>query len=195
MWDKRYSESGYAYGTAPNNYVDEMVDKLPKGRALCLAEGEGRNAVFLAERGWDVEAVDLSEVGLTKARKLAGERGVGITTTALDLAHLDVEGESYDVIVSIFAHVPPPVRKHVHAQVLKGLKKGGAFLLEAYTVEQLELKTGGPPVAELMMSLDILRDELDGLRFEHAAELQRDVVEGKYHTGNAAVVQLLAFKD
>jgi SAM-dependent methyltransferase len=195
MWDERYAEPGFAYGTRPNDFLAEVIDRLPAGRALCLAEGQGRNAVFLAERGFDVEAIDQSPVGLARANELAAERGVQITTRAQDLAQLQLEFGSWDVIVSIFAHVPPPIRRHVHQQVRGALKPGGAFVLEAYTPDQVGRGTGGPPVAELTMTTAGLAEELAGLRFDHAVELERDVVEGRYHTGRAAVVQVLAFLD
>jgi SAM-dependent methyltransferase len=167
---------------------------MPRDRTLCVAEGEGRNAVFLAEHGHDVVAVDSSAVGLEKARRLAIERGVMIETVVEDLAHLDITAGSWDAIVSIFAHVPPEIRKPLHRKIVHGLRPGGMLVLEAYTPAQIELGTGGPPVAELTMNLEILREELDGLVFRHAVELQRDVVEGRFHTGKGAVVQVVAIR-
>lgn len=194
MWDERYSVEEYVYGTRPNDFLASVVDRLPMGRVLCLAEGEGRNAVFLAERGFEVSAVDNSAVGLAKARKLAGQRGVHIETIVADLTHFEIVPESWDAIVAIFCHLPPPLRRAVHAQAVAGLRPGGAFVLEAYTPAQLRHGTGGPPVVELTMTLDALRDELAGLRFEHAAEIERDIQEGRFHTGVGAVVQVLAYR-
>lgn len=108
--------------------------------------------------------------------------------------NFSIEPNSWDAIVSIFAHTPPPVRRHVHSEAVRGLKPGGAFLLDAYRPEQLEYKTGGPPVVEMMMTLELLRAELPGLDVEYAQETVRDINEGKLHTGQAAVVQLLARK-
>ncbi len=193
-WDERYSIEDYAYGTEPNGFLRRMADRIPAGRTLCLAEGEGRNAVFLAGRGHRVLGVDSSRVGLEKARRLAAERGVEIDTRVADLAGFDIEPESWDNVISIFCHVPPPVREALHRKVVAGLKPGGWLVLEAYTPRQIELGTGGPPVAELTMTLDALRRELEGLEFHHAEELEREVVEGLFHTGHAAVVQLLARK-
>ena len=193
-WDERYHGADYVYGTEPNEFLVSRVGQLPPGRILCLAEGEGRNAVFLAEHGFDVTAVDQSAVGLAKAELLAEQRGVRIKTVVSDLADFPIEPRSWDGIVSIFAHTPPQVRRHVHNEVVRGLKPAGVFLLEAYRPEQLEYKTGGPPVVELMMSLELLHAELPGLEFEYAAETVRDVHEGRLHTGQGAVVQLLARK-
>lgn len=194
MWDERYSSEEYVYGKDPNEFLANTADKIPKGKVLCIAEGEGRNAVFLAERGYDVVAVDSSAVGLEKARKLAQERGVSIETMVCDLADFEIQPESWDGIVSIFAHVPQQVRKQLHRKIVNGLRSGGTLILEAYRPDQLKYKTGGPPTAEFMMTLPDLEQELKGLDFEYGVELDRDVVEGKFHTGKGAVVQIIGVK-
>ena len=150
--------------------------------------------MFLAEHGHEVVAVDVSAVGLEKAGRLASERGVKITTIAADLACFDIEPDSWDTVVSIFAHLPPEIRRPLHKKIVQGLRAGGKLVLEAYTPEQIKLGTGGPPVVEMTMSLDALQEELDGLIFKHAVELERDVVEGRFHTGKGAVVQVVAVK-
>ena len=195
MWDERYSKPGHAYGTAPNAYLVSVADRLPKGRILSLGEGEGRNAVYLATRGYEVVGVDGSRVGLAKARELAAERGVSITTVLTDLGDYVIEPGAWNGIISIFCHLPKLLRERVHGNVVRGLKPGGVFILEAYTPEQLHLHTGGPPTADLMMSLAELERELKGLTFAHARELEREVVEGRSHTGLSAVVQVVAVKD
>ncbi len=194
MWDKRYLTDEFVYGKEPNGFLREASRELTPGRVLCLAEGEGRNAVFLAESGHEVTAVDASAVGLAKAQRLATERGVQITTEVADLSGYAIEIESWDTIVSIFCHVPQEIRIEIHRKVVAGLKSGGRFILEAYTPAQLELGTGGPPVRELMMSLAGLKLELAGLDFEHALETEREIIEGSLHTGRGAVVQIIARK-
>ncbi len=194
MWDERYSEADYVYGTEPNTYLASMLDEIPAGRVLSLCEGEGRNAVYLAKKGCDVTAVDASAVGLEKAQKLAHEQGVSIHTIVSNLDAYTIEPGYWDAIVSIFCHVPPAVRAQVHKQLVNGLKPGGVLVLEAYTPKQLQYKTGGPAKADMTMTLDILRSELHGLEFVHASEHDREVIEGKYHTGIGAVVQVLARK-
>lgn len=190
-WDARYSEPGYAYGTEPNDFLREVAGRIPPGPVLCVAEGEGRNAVWLAGRGHDVVAVDNSGVGLAKAARLAASRGVTVRTIVADLAEFAIEPGAWAGIVAIFAHLPPPVRARLHRAAVAGLRPGGAFVLEAYTPRQLEFGTGGPPALELLMSLTDLRAELAGLELVIAREVERDVVEGRYHTGRAAVVQVL----
>jgi SAM-dependent methyltransferase len=194
MWNERYSQPEYAFGKDPNDFLVEIVDQIPKGRVLCLAEGEGRNAVYLAQQGYQVTAVDASPVGLAKAQNLADEKSVAIETIVADLANFPIQPNFWDGIVSIFCHLPPLIRAQIHGKVGEGLRSGGVYVLEAYTPRQLEFKTGGPPNAELMMNLLTLKQELNGLEFKHAVELERDIQEGLFHQGYSAVVQILALK-
>lgn len=193
-WNERYDTEGFVYGREPNAFLAGVSAMMPPGDVLCLAEGEGRNAVFLARQGHRVLAVDSSAVGLAKAARLAEEHGVRIETLTADLADLVIEPGRWDAIVSIFCHVPPPIRRTLHRQAAAGLRPGGLFVLEAYTPAQLEFRTGGPPTVELLMTLADLREELAGLEFLQAREIERDVVEGRLHTGRGAVVQIVARK-
>ena len=192
LWEERFGADAYVFGTEPNEFLRSRVGEFPAGRALCLAEGEGRNAVFLAKSGWDVASVDLTEAGVAKTLRLAGQRGVVVDAVQGDLATFDLGVDRWDVIVSIFAHVPPPVRRDLHRRVTAALAPGGVLLLEAYTPDQVGRGTGGPPVVELTMTLAGLRDELAGLELLHGEELERDVVEGHGHNGTGAVVQVIA---
>ncbi|MFC2144504.1 SAM-dependent methyltransferase [Acidobacteriota bacterium] len=194
MWDERFSEPGYAYGTEPNGFLVSVADHIPGGKVLCLAEGEGRNAVYLAGLGYDVTAIDTSTVGLAKAEALAHDRGVTIETVNADLEEHEIEPGVWQGVVSIFCHLPPVIRAALHERCLRGLAPGGVFALEGFTPRQLELGTGGPKNRELLMELEIIRQELPGLRLEIGREIEREVVEGKHHKGNAAVVQILAVK-
>lgn len=194
-WDERYGEPGFAYGTEPNDFLVSSTPLLPRGGSvLCLAEGEGRNSTFLAEKGFVVSAVDSSAVGMQKAQALARERGVTITTCIADLEDFVFPPESFNAIVSIFCHLPPLLRKKVHSGVVSSLKKGGVFILEGYTPKQLQQGTGGPPVKELLMELEELRSDFADLDIIHGEELMREIYEGRLHTGRGAVVQLIAVK-
>lgn len=194
QWDERYSEPGYAYGTEPNDYLVSMAVHIPQGRVLSLAEGEGRNAAFLAQQGCDVTAVDSSAVGLQKAQELAVSKGLQIETVLMDLNDYDPGVDQWDAIISIFCHLPAEQRASLHRRVVQALKPGGVLLLEAYHPRQLEFATGGPGSASMMMTLEALQQELQGLELELVHEIERDVIEGKYHHGRAAVVQVLARK-
>lgn len=195
MWDERYRAQEYAYGTAPNDFLREKFSCIPKGKILSLAEGEGRNAVFLAKQGYAVTAVDSSLVGLNKASKLAQQNGVTVEFIHADLADYDLGENQWDGIVSIFCPLPSGLRKEVYKKVVAGLKPKGVFLLEAYTPDQLQHGTGGGNSVDLMQSASSLRLELARLSFKHLQELERNVVEGIYHTGIGAVVQAIACKE
>lgn len=194
MWDERYSQDEYVYGTEPNDFLRQHLGAIPKGRVLSLCEGEGRNAVFMATQNYDVTGVDSSSIGLAKAQKLAAKHNVTITTRLADMADFSIDENAWEGVVSIFCHIPPQMRAELHRQVVAGLKPGGVLLLEAYTPAQLALGTGGPKVKEMTMTSEDLRSELKGLEFELIQELERDVTEGIFHTGKGAVVQLIARK-
>ena len=195
MWDERYNTDDYVYGREPNAFLVENVGKLRKGTVLCVAEGEGRNGVFLAGKGFQVTAVDASSVGLKKAQKLSEEAGVSIHTVVSDLAEFRIQPDSLDNVVSIFCHLPKDTRIHLHRRIVAGLKRGGVLLLEAYTPEQLKYGTGGPPDVTKLMTLSDLRNELKGLEFLLGREAVREVVEGRLHTGQGAVVQVIGRKN
>ena len=198
MWNERYNEAEYVFGTEPNDFLTEVFENIPAGgKVLCLAEGEGRNAVFLAEQGYKVIAMDLSEVGLNKALKLASDKGVDIKIEVADLADYQFGEAQWDGIVSIWAHLPESVRQYVHAQITPALKPAGVFILEAYTEQQLTMDAvGGPPATqkERFGSLAILRTELADLEEVIGTEKLRMISEGKRHQGLSAVVQYLGQK-
>lgn len=195
MWDERYNSKEYAYGTTPNEFLVEKVCCIPKGKVLSLAEGEGRNAVFLAKQGYAVTAVDGSLVGLQKAAKLAKENGVEVEFIHADLAEFEIGSNRWDGIVSIFCPLSSDIRKDLYKRVVEGLKPKGVFLLEAYTPDQLKHGTGGGNSEDVMQSKDSLCSELLGLSFKHLIEIERNIIEGTYHTGIGSVVQAVATKE
>jgi len=195
MWDQRYSNTKLAYGDQPNGFLVEQVATLKPGGCLCLAEGQGRNAIWLAQQGFSVTAMDQSPVGMARARELAAERGVAIDTQVGDLADFDLGEEKWDNIVSIFGHLPAELRRSVHRRVVQALKPGGIFLLEAYTPEQLVMPgTGGPSDPDMLPTAEMIRREAEGLEFLIDREIHREVKEGDYHHGMSAVVQIVARK-
>ena len=160
MWDKRYSGDEFAYGKDPNKFLEEHYEAIPRGRVLSLAEGEGRNAVFLAKMGYSVSAVDGSGVGLKKAEKWAEENGVKIDLVHADLNSYEIGENEWEGIVSIFCPLPSMPRKKMHRKVVHGLKPGSVFLVEAYTPAQLTYGTGGGQSEDAMTSKESLVQDL-----------------------------------
>jgi len=191
MWDQRYSAAGFSYGSQPNDFLPTHVGAIPPGPVLDLGCGEGRNAVFLAERGYAVTAVDQSAAGLRKAERLAADRGVNITTVQSDLGEFVIRPGHWAGFVSIFCHLPKALRLSLYPSVVRGLRAGGVLLMEAYTPAQVGRGTGGPSDPDRMMTLDRLRDEFAGLEWVVAEEKEREVREGSFHTGAASVVQFV----
>ena len=193
MWDERYTSDDFVYGTEPNSFLASNA-KILTGPVLSLAEGEGRNAVFLASLGLDVLAVDGSEAGLDKANKLASSRDLSIRTEVADLATYEPPENSFGSVVSISAHLPSLIRKRLHRLVERCLKPGGIMLLEAYTLAQLARNTGGPKDPDLLMACRELETEFPNFELILSREIEREVIEGKFHTGLASVVQFIARK-
>jgi len=195
QWNQRFAATEYVYGEEPNDFLQAEAGRLPAaGRILCLGEGEGRNAVFLARQGFAVTAVDASAVGLEKAQALAQRHGVKITTVVDDLSDYVIVPATWDGIVAIFCHLPPALRAAVHRRCVTGLKPGGVLLLEGYTPRQLDHRTGGPPVPELLYEPRDLQEDLAGLELLRCREAVRDVHEGILHNGPSATVQVIAVR-
>ncbi|MBK9976820.1 MAG: class I SAM-dependent methyltransferase [Gemmatimonadetes bacterium] len=193
-WDERFSAGELPYGAEPNDFVAAQAPHIPTGPVLCLAEGYGRNALWLAAQGHPVTAIEQSSVGIARAKDLGVERGVEVTWVQGDLADVYLGEGKWSGIVSVFAHLPPALRADVHARAVRALAPGGVFILEAYSPAQLGHRTGGPRDVELLMTRDGLVQELAGLELLIAQEVEREVNEGVLHQGLAAVVQVVARK-
>ncbi len=193
MWNERYSEEEYVYGTEPNSFLVEHAGML-SDPVLSLGEGEGRNAVFLASLGLKVHGVDGSEVGLAKAQALAKSKGVEIQTEVADLGTFEPVGNRYGSVVSISAHLPSAIRGKLYPLVERCLRPGGIIILEAYTPDQLGRDTGGPKNPDMLMTPAKIEREFPNLEPILLQELERYVCEGKFHTGIASVVQFIGKK-
>jgi Methyltransferase domain len=193
-WDVRYAEAEYAYGTEPNAFLAAVACRIPDGPVLCLADGQGRNGTFLAGRGHAVTAVDQSRVGMARAAELAASRGVSLECVVADLATFDIGTARWAGIVSVFVHLPAPLRSDIYRRAVVGLRPGGMFVLEAYAPRQVQFATGGPRDLERLADRATIERELGGLDFLLSQEAEREVVEGRHHHGMAAVVQVLAQK-
>jgi SAM-dependent methyltransferase len=197
FWDSRYAGGDYAYGEAPNAFLASLT-YAPGGRALVPGDGEGRNGVFLAERGLKVETLDLSGKGVAKARRLAAARSVVLDARQADVLAWDWPVAVYDVIALIYLHLPAPARRALHAQALAALKPGGRIVLEAFTPAQLEKQAagarGGPREAGLLYSVEDLRADFAGAEINLLEEIEAEMREGALHVGTSAVVRLVARK-
>jgi SAM-dependent methyltransferase len=193
FWNERYKEEVFAYGMEANDFL--QTQSFPAGsKILCLAEGEGRNGVYLAEQGHDVTCVDYSQEGVRKMAQLADIRGVELTTICADLNDYLLEKNSWDAIVIVFGHFPPELRKKVHGQIYQALKPGGKLVLESYHKSQLQFKTGGPMTDTLLYSEEELRSDFQAFENLKITQMEREVHEGAFHFGKAAVIQVLAEK-
>lgn len=197
LWDERYSADGYLFGTEPNQFLVSCAPLLSPGqRALAVADGEGRNGVWLAGQGLTVVSFDGSPVAVAKAGALATERGVTIEAHIADVDTWEWEPESFDVVVAIFVQfATPEQRRRMWAGIWRTLRPGGLLLLQGYRVEQLRYGTGGPPCADHLYTEAQLRTELvdeAGLELVSLVEHDDEVHEGTGHDGMSALVDVIA---
>lgn len=195
-WNERFSASGYLFGTAPNRFLASARHLLRPGlRALAVADGEGRNGVWLAQQGLTVTSVDFSPVALEKARKLAEQAGVAIETVETDLAGWAWPPAAYDVVVAIFIQfAPPPMRAKLFAGIRETLKPQGLLILEGYRPQQVDYGTGGPPTRENMYTRELLETAFAGMEILHLKEYDAAIEEGTGHRGMSALIDLIARK-
>lgn len=193
-WDERYSAETYIYGTHPNAWLAAKLDELKPGKLLLPAEGEGRNAVYAAQKGWDVTAFDQSVEGKKKALKLAVEKGVKIEYNIHELTEFEDKKEHFDAIALIFVHMPDEMRQTVHHNLINSLKPGGHLILEAFTTSQLKNKTGGPRSEHLLYECEQIKQDFLSLELIERSELTVQLDEGPLHQGEANVIRLFARK-
>jgi SAM-dependent methyltransferase len=195
-WQERYATDEYRFGTAPNAFLAAQAKLLPRsGTALAIADGEGRNGVFLAERGLDVLSLDFSPNAQGKARKLAAARGVTIRTEQADVIDWSYPPDTYDVVAAIFFQfAAPPDRDKIFAGIKRTLKRGGLLLLEGYGVKQLAYKTGGPGKLENLYTRGILEAAFGDFASLDIREYDAEIHEGAGHGGMSALVDVVAVK-
>ncbi len=195
-WNERFAAPGYRFGTAPNRFLEAQKERLRKGqRALAVADGEGRNGVWLARQGLEVTSVDISPVGQAKARALAKEAGVALEVVEADLGNWAWPAAAYDVVAAIFIQfAPPPVRAKIFEGMKRALKPGGLLILEGYRPKQLDYGTGGPGVADNMYTRELLESAFGDMEIVHLAEYDAVIEEGTGHKGMSALIDLVARK-
>ena len=196
MWDERFSRTEPVYGDAPNAYLREQAQKRLKAGAKVLVPGDGygRNGLWLAKQGCELTTIDVSPVGVERARNDAKKAGLALQILLGDVNTWDWPKNEFDAIVSIYLHLPPEQRSVVHAQMFEALRPGGIVILEAFTRAQLQFSSGGPKQVELLYSAEILRQDFAAAEILELAELEIDLHEGKMHLGEGAVVRAVLRK-
>lgn len=193
-WDERYSDKEYVYGKEPNQFLVQNIDKIVQGNVLCVADGEGRNGVYLAKKGYEVTSLDFSQEANNKTNRLAVEQGVSITTVCADLLEYDFGSNKYAGIVSIYAHFTHRDTIKLHAKYYEALQSGGVIVFEAFAKEQLPLDSGGPKNIDLLYDTESIKESFPTAKIEL---LRKDIIylhEGVLHEGKAVVVRAIVRK-
>lgn len=195
-WDARFAGPEFIFGTAPNAWLAAQQPLFAAGgRALAVADGEGRNSVWLARQGLAVDAFDISAVGVDKARRFAADSGVTVNYAVSDCDGWNWQGDAYDFVVAIFVQfADPAMRARLFANMVRTLKPGGHLLLLGYTPKQLEFNTGGPGILEHLYTEELLRREFAGMEIRELRAWEAELDEGARHRGPSALVGLVARK-
>ncbi|WP_187270136.1 class I SAM-dependent methyltransferase [Pontibacter qinzhouensis] len=194
FWNDRYSQQQMVYGAEPNAFFREQLQHLTPGKLLLPAEGEGRNAVYAALKGWQVTAFDFSDAGHQKALALAEQRGISITYQVTDAAQYTCEPESLDAVALIYAHFPPALRQQLHHNIVCWLKPGGSVILEAFHPNQLGYSSGGPKDKSMLYTAGMLQADFSPLTIQQLEEVEIQLNEGAYHSGAGYVTRMVAQK-
>ena len=194
MWDLRFSGDDYLFGREPNDYLRSKTPLLTAGGSvLCVADGEGRNSVWLAQQTLKVQAFDISEVGVAKARLLASEAGVSVDYTVADCEQYNWTAQSHGGVVAIFIQfADPEMRARLFANMVRALKSGGVLILQGYTPRQLDYRTGGPGQLSHLYTAELMREAFKDLRIVELIEYEAELSEGARHAGRSALLGLVA---
>ncbi|MFC2073869.1 class I SAM-dependent methyltransferase [Campylobacterota bacterium] len=196
IWDEKFSREGYFYGFEPNVFIASKTDLLvPEGKVLCLGEGEGRNATFLAAKGFDVTALDASPIGMSKALMMAQKRGVSFNAQLLDLQQWEPK-ETYDAVVTSYLHLEEPLRTQAFRKAIKILNPKGYFIGEFFSINQIPRESGGPKKPSLLYTLSSLKSifSIEGAKIVYLEECDVPLDEGKGHQGDALVIRVIVQK-
>jgi SAM-dependent methyltransferase len=194
FWNERYLSNDFVYGTEPNIYFKNELDKLSPGNIILPGDGEGRNSVYAAKNGWEVDAIDFSTVAKEKALKLAEENSVKINFKVADLSEYKPKTNFYDTAAIIFLHLNSKIRSDVHTRIIDSLKPGGTLILEVYAKEQLGKNSGGPQNIDMLYSKEELKDDFYKMKI---IMLEKKIIalnESVHHKGEAVVLRLIATK-
>ena len=193
-WNRRFAGDDYHFGTQPNTWLREQAGVWTAGqRVLCVADGEGRNSVWLAGQGLRVDAFDVAQAGVSKARRLAAQQGVAVNFEVADCDTYAWPEAAYDGVAAIFVQfADPEMRSRLFDRIVRCLKPGGVLVLQGYTPKQLEYKTGGPPFLSHLYTPPILREAFSALQWLTLREYEAEIAEGVGHSGRSALIGLVA---
>ena len=195
MWDKRFSTPNYVFGEEPNAFLVSQAARLGKGHALALADGEGRNSVWLAKRGFAVDAFDFSKPAVAKAHALAEKNKVQVNFTCSPWQSFDWKPSHYDVVAGIFFQfATPDERAELFGKIIHSLKSGGTVIIQGYGKNQLQYKTGGPDKLEHLYDEELLRNAFAGFDIQACESYETMIHEGPGHSGMSALVGFVARK-
>ena len=194
FWDDRYSDKDFVYGTEPNKFFKEQIDLLKPGNILMLGEGEGRNGVYAAQKGWLVDAVDFSLEAKKKALKLANEKSVEINYTVDNLENYEPKKNFYDAAGLIFLHLNENTRKKIHKKVISALKPNGIIIMEVYSKEQLGKESGGPQNIDMLYSIENIKETFPGITPVMLKKGTIYLTESDFHYGEASVIRFIGKK-
>jgi len=194
FWNERYAAENYVYGTLPNTFFKYELSILRPGKLLLPAEGEGRNAVYAAEQGWEVFAFDYSIEAQRKAFHLADKKQVSLHYEVVSFDEIEFTPDMFDCIAMFFVHMPPDERRHYHQKVIKWLKPGGVFLLESFSKNQINKSSGGPKNMEMLFSVEELKADFTTLTDIEIDEMDTLLDEGNFHEGDASVIRIKGVK-
>lgn len=194
FWNERFGIEEYLYGKEPNVFLKQELEGLTPGKILFPAEGEGRNAVYAATLGWEVDALDSSEVGKAKAEKLAGEKGVKINYELVNLKFHKFPKQQYDAVAIVYFHLPSDCRADVYKEAVGSLKSGGKLILELFDKEQFKVPYAGPKDEDLLYSLEDAVSDFIDLDFDKLSKETIQMDEGSGHTGTGYVIRFVGIK-
>jgi len=193
-WDEKYASHDFAFGKEPNDFFKEILDTLISGKLLLPAEGEGRNAVYAAQKGWQVDAFDLSKTGMEKAIKFAREKGVKIQFEIENVLFFQPKLDFYNLTAALFLHLPRQQRRILSVKMWDALRPGGKFVMEVFSKEQLNFTSGGPKDASLLYSEQEIMSDFPCFKIEKLETKERTLNEGSLHKGKASVIQFIGVK-
>ena len=197
FWNERFDKEEFIFGKEPNEYLVEKTKQYlkPKDKVLCIADGEGRNGVWLAKQGMQVVGFDASDIALAKAKQFAKENQVEVEYSFSDTDSYAWSENTYDAVIGIFIQfADPSMRERIFKQTYEALKSGGIFILQGYTPKQLEYKTGGPSLIEHLYTEELIRDLAKTFQILELVSYEKELSEGPRHTGMSAILGLVAKK-